>query len=132
MAGYSGKPLAEKLGLKPGMKAALVGAPKGYEAALAAPLKFAKPGSGMDFIQFFALDAKGFKAGLPRLKSRLAAAGMLWVCWPKKTSALRRDLDEGLVRGLGLKSGLVDVKVCAVDGDWSGLKFVVPLKLRAP
>ena len=130
MAGYSGKPLAQKLGLKEGMKATLVGAPKGYEASLGSPVRFVKPSSGMDFIQLFAREWKGHAEKVAELKARLAPTGMLWVSWPKKTSALRKDLDETQVRSSGIQKGLVDVKVCAVDEDWSALKFVVPLKDR--
>ena len=64
------------------------------------------------------------------VKSAMASDGMLWVCWPKKTSAVDSDLDENIVRGMGLAAGLVDVKVCAVDGTWSGLKFVYRLRDR--
>jgi hypothetical protein len=130
MAGYSGKALVDKLGLKRGMKAGLVGAPAGYETALQAGLSFSKLGRGMDFIQFFTRERTALEAKLPKFKDQLAPTGMLWVSWPKKNSSLRKDLDEHGVRELGIQSGLVDVKVCAVDEDWSGLKFVIPLKDR--
>jgi hypothetical protein len=130
MAGYSGKPLAAKLGLKAGMKAPLLGAPKGYAKALEGGWRFGKPSSGMDFIQVFASAGSGLPGLLARLRASLAPSGMLWLSWPKQGSALRGDLGEAQVRALGLAAGLVDVKVCAVDDDWSALKFVIPVSSR--
>jgi hypothetical protein len=125
VAGYSGKPLVDKLGLKPGMKARLIGAvykpPAGVEAAAAPPL---------DFIHLFAKDRAELEREFSILARGLAPSGMLWVSWPKGASKVKTDLGEAVVREVGLRAGLVDVKVCAVDEVWSGLKFVIRLKNR--
>ena len=84
----------------------------------------------MDFIQIFCKDLKTCEKNLPILKKTLAPAGMIWVCWLKITSKISTDLTESHVRSFGLKCGLVDVKVCAVNENWSGLKFVIPVKDR--
>lgn len=125
MAGYSKKPLIEKLGLKPGIKARLIGAvydaPPGVGRTAKAPL---------DFIHLFTKDRPTLEKQFPLLAGSLAPAGMLWISWPKKASGMETDLTETVVREIGLKTGLVDVKVCAVDDVWSGLKFVIRLKNR--
>ncbi len=125
MAGYSGKSLIDKLGLKPGMKARLIhsvySAPEGVRLTSRAPL---------DFIHLFSKDRRDLEAEFPSLSRKLAPAGMLWISWPKAASGVKTDLTETVVRNTGLRSGLVDVKVCAVDDVWSGLKFVVRLKNR--
>jgi hypothetical protein len=84
----------------------------------------------LDFIHAFFRSADALAGAFPRLKKSLAKDGALWISWPKKSSPLAGDLDEGGVRSIGLENGLVDVKVCAVDDDWSGLKFVYRLKDR--
>jgi hypothetical protein len=84
----------------------------------------------LDFAMLFVRTASELKRGFPRLRDRLESNGMLWVAWPKKASGVETDLSEGLVRSFGLEAGLVDVKVCAVDHTWSGLKFVRRLKDR--
>lgn len=84
----------------------------------------------LDFAMLFVRNASELKRGFPRLRDRLESNGMLWVAWPKKASGVETDLSEGLVRSFGLEAGLVDVKVCAVDHTWSGLKFVRRLKDR--
>lgn len=125
--GYSGTPLVRKLGLKPGMRALFVGAPEGYEETLG-PIPevrvLKRAGRDLDFIQLFTPDRRALERGLPRLLSHLDADGMLWVSWPKKSSPLFRDLTEDGIREAALAAGVVDVKVCAVDEDWSGLKLV--------
>ena len=126
-AGYSGTPLPKKLGLKPGMRAAAVHAPKQYTKLLGPVpgIRFApRLSRDLDFIHAFFARTADLEREFPRLRDALAKAGMLWISWPKKSSALAGDLDENGVRASGLASGLVDVKVCAVDEDWSGLKFV--------
>ncbi len=132
-AGYSGTPLPKKLGLKPGIRAAAVHAPKHYSSLLV-PMPGVRLASRLtarlDFIHAFFSRQKDLVGEFPRLKRSLAPAGMLWISWPKKTSKLESDLDEGIVRNVGLANGLVDVKVCAVDDDWSGLKFVYRVKDR--
>jgi hypothetical protein len=124
MAGYSGTPLLKKLGLKPGMKALLLGAvykaPAGVESA----------SKSLDFIHVFTKERSDLEKRFPTLAKSLAPAGILWVSWPKGASRVPTDLNENVVREIGLKAGLVDVKVCAVDDVWSGLKFVIRLKDR--
>jgi len=127
-AGYSGKSLIAKLGLKEGAKAIVVAPPAPYAqltdgAATGQPS--AAPAAGaFDFIHLFVSDAASLARKLPKLEPRLAEGGMLWVSWPKKTSKLFVDLTEDGIRKVCLPMGLVDVKVCAVDNDWSGLKLL--------
>ena len=89
-----------------------------------------QPDDGLDFIQVFAKERRVLERQVSALKQHLAPTGMLWICWPKKTSSLKTDLTREVVRAIGLHAGLVDVKVCAIDADWSGLKFVFRLKDR--
>lgn len=133
-AGYSKTPLAKKLGLKPGMRACVIGAPHGYRASLE-PLPenvvwLKRPGRAMDFLQVFATSQAELARRLASLKKHLASASMLWICWPKKASGRETDLSGDAVRATGLRAGLVDVKVCAIDAVWSGLKFVYRLTDR--
>lgn len=133
-AGYSQRPLPEKLGIKAGHRIALVAAPPGFDAALGslpAGVRRARELRGMiDVIIIFAGDASGLKRQLASAKRAMSPAGMLWVCWPKKTSGVVTEVGENFVRELGLAAGLVDVKICAVDATWSGLKFVYRLRDR--
>lgn len=126
-AGYSGKSLIDKLGLKPGAKAIVIAPPAAYAAltdnAAIAPKKTAPATGSFDFIHLFVKAAAELARDLPRLEARLADGGMIWVSWPKKTSKLFFDLTEDGIRKVCLPMGLVDVKVCAVDADWSGLKL---------
>ena len=131
MAGYSGTPLPKKLGIKENFRVALVEMPAEVRAELKDALASCKAASGeLDFGMVFVKSAAELKKEFPRVAKNLAPAGMLWVSWPKKTSGVATDLDENRVREIGLQAGLVDVKVCAVDQVWSGLKFVVRLKDR--
>lgn len=127
-AGYSGKTLIDKLGLKPGAKAIAVAPPANYaELTDNAPITTKKtaPATGsFDFIHLFVTNTVALARDLPKLEPRLATGGMLWVSWPKKTSKLFVDLTEDGIRKLCIPMGLVDVKVCAVDNDWSGLKLL--------
>lgn len=133
-AGYSGTPLVKKLGLKLGQRAIAVSPPAHYAkllVGLPAGFTFQTRAAGQfDFIHFFVKSQSELNRHLPALKKKLAYNGMLWISWPKKTSALYRDLGENDVREIGLATGLVDVKVCAIDHDWSGLKFVYRLEDR--
>lgn len=132
-AGYSGTPLHKKLGVKAGHKVWFSGAPDGYETELAKGGSFdaaKKLAKDMDFIHFFTDSRKALNHELPKLRNSMKPAATLWISWPKKSSGVATDLDENLVREMGLKAGLVDVKVCAVDEIWSGLKFVFRLKDR--
>ena len=132
-AGYSATPLHKKLGIKPGDRAWFSGAPSGYEAALQKAGEFEvakKVGEDFDFLHYFTASRATLNREAPKLRDSLKSNGMLWISWPKKSSAVATDLDESIVRQIGLKAGLVDVKVCAIDETWSGLKFVYRLKDR--
>jgi len=134
MAGYSGTPLVKKLGIKDGFRVAFVGAPPDYADTLgplpAAVTVLKQPKAPMDFIQLFVKSHVELEKLFVRMSRELAPAGMLWISWPKKTSGVTTDLHENLIRDIGLAAGLVDVKVCAVDETWSGLKFVIRVKDR--
>ena len=134
MAGYSGKPLFEKLGLKPAHRVFLWNAPQSYQAELKPLrelLKFTtRPEGPLDFVHLFTDKRKQLEEQLSRLKKQLDQKGCIWISWPKKSAGVKTDLDENVVRNIGLNAGLVDVKVCAVDEIWSGLKFVYRLKDR--
>jgi hypothetical protein len=132
-AGYSATPLYKKLGIKPGQTAWFSGAPDGYDSELlkAGAFQTAKKlAKDLDFLHFFTSSRAELSRELPKLRGSLKVNGMIWISWPKKSSGVATDLDENIVRDLGLKAGLVDVKVCAIDETWSGLKFVFRLKDR--
>jgi hypothetical protein len=131
---YSGKPLIGKLGLKSGFCARIVNAPDHYWALLGplpSPFTLVDDGTDdLDFIHCFATRRADLEAAFPALQTQLGQRGMLWVSWPKAAAKMETDLHENIVRAIGLRGGLVDVKVCAVDAHWSGLKFVRRLKDR--
>ncbi|HLE98190.1 MAG TPA: DUF3052 domain-containing protein [Candidatus Thermoplasmatota archaeon] len=132
-SGYSGTPLVRKLGFRPGHRVAFAGAPAGFVASLELPpgVKVLRPASrDLDLVHLFASSAARLARAFPSAKRALAKTGMLWVSWPKGSSGVDTDLTEDVVRSMGLAHGLVDVKVCAVDGTWSGLKFVYRLADR--
>jgi hypothetical protein len=134
-SGYSGTPLAKKLGIGPGCRLWLRQAPPNY-AALVAPLPegvrvVRRPGADTDLIHVFATRRAQLERALRSSLAGMRADAVLWVSWPKKSSGLASELDENQVRELALPLGLVDVKVCAVDATWSGLKLVVRKALRA-
>ncbi|HEX7964971.1 MAG TPA: DUF3052 domain-containing protein [Gammaproteobacteria bacterium] len=134
MVGYSGTPLAMKLGIKPGHRVWAKGAPKDYPRLLA-PLPegvklMGRAGKGLDLIHFFTRRKAELAAALPRLLSAIQRDGTIWISWPKQASKVETDLTEDVVRKLALPLGLVDVKVCAVDEVWSGLKLVIRKTLR--
>lgn len=129
MAGYSETPLPKKLGLKPEARSYFVDAPTGYVRRLGAEPSRRLTGP-LDFIQAFAHSRASLERRLPALSKALAPDGALWISWPKGSSGVKTDLNENGVRELGLANGMVDVKVCAVDDTWSGLKFVFRLKDR--
>ena len=135
MAGYSGTPLPKKLGIKEGSRIALVNAPKDFESELGElpdNVEFVKrPTKSLDIILFFVLSERALVRDFAKLAARLTANGMIWIAWPKKSSGVVTDLSEQRVREIGLNRGLVDVKVCAIDETWSGLKFVYRLKDRS-
>ena len=133
-AGYSKRSLVEKLGIKSGFRVALIGAPGNYQSTLGklpdgVKVQTKLTGS-VDLIQFFCTEQRVLAAKFPALKSALSPSSTLWVSWPKGSSGVKTDLNENEVRKIGLDHGLVDVKVCAVDETWSGLKFVFRLKDR--
>jgi hypothetical protein len=137
MPGYSGTPLAKKLGIKDGFRSALLHLPGDVKSELGSA--FAKcrvqntlghTNHDLDFIFIFAKARAGLELELLPAAEALAPAGMLWIAWPKKSSGVASDLTEDLIRQRGLDAGLVDIKVCAVTDVWSGLKFVIPVKNR--
>jgi hypothetical protein len=132
MAGYSGTPLPKKLGIKEQYRVAFLDLPVDVRAELKTALascSVAKSGP-VDFAMIFVRSARQLKQQFPQLAKQLAPAGILWVSWPKKASGVATDLNENEVRRIGLEAGLVDVKICAVNEIWSGLKFVIRLKDR--
>ena len=134
MVGYSDTPLPKKLGIKSGFRVHFVAAP----SEVIAELKPALAGcdlvhdqkSQLDFAHVFSRSKTNLTKEFQRIAKRLVPAGMLWVSWPKKSSGVATDLDENVVRAIGLAAGLVDLKVCAVTEVWSGLKFVRRVKDR--
>lgn len=136
MAGYSGTPLPQKLGLKPNVRLGVWAAPDGFAKQLGAlppgvTLSDASRGtSALDLIVCFVGSRKDLDRILPRARKRLDPSGGLWLCWPKKASGIKTDVGENDVRNQGLASGLVDNKVCAIDDVWSGLRLVVRLRDR--
>ena len=132
MAGYSGTPLPKKLGIKDGFRVASVEMPADVRAELKDALAACKMVSGgpLDFAILFVKTQAELKQKFPQLAKQLAPTGMLWVSWPKKSSGVVTDVNENDVRKVGLDAGLVDVKVCAVNDVWSGLKFVIRVKDR--
>jgi hypothetical protein len=129
MAGYSNTPLIKKLGIKAGdIICVLNPPPDHWEHLMPLPddVEIIKttPKREIDFIHLFAKDQKTFEKSFRSLKNVLKKTGMLWVSWPKKASGVATDLNENVIRDFGLDNGLVDVKVCAVDDTWSGLKFM--------
>jgi hypothetical protein len=134
MAGYSGTPLAKKLGIKESFRVAFPGSPKGFLGLLVdlpAGVNVTSAGSTeLDLLVFFTTARDELSDRFPELATKLVPNGMLWISWPKKTSGVATDLDENIVRAIGLAAGLVDTKVCAIDETWSGLKFVIRVKDR--
>ena len=135
MAGYSGTPLIKKLGVKPGFRVALVGAPKDFRNELGTLPENARftsaTSAGLDLALVFVSSESELLLKFEPLAAKLQKNGMIWVAWPKKSSGVRTDLTFNNVQRIGLDAGLVDVKICAIDDIWSGLKFVYRLKDRA-
>lgn len=131
-AGYSGTPLVDKLGIKSDTRVQFVSEPPNFSAFLGTLPEGCRvtPRGPLDFAMVFVTRRPDLSKRFPKLRDRLASTGMLWVSWPKKTSGVASDLTENIVREIGLAGGLVDVKVCAIDETWSGLKFVRRLKDR--
>jgi hypothetical protein len=133
-AGYSGTPLWKKLGIKPNSTVLTINAPTGYRALLPGiptGVHFATaadPPHG--FVHLFVTALADLGVQLPTLKDALAPDGVIWVSWPKKASGVQTDVTEDGIRDAALPLGLVDVKVCAVDATWSGLKLVIRVEKR--
>jgi hypothetical protein len=135
MAGYSSTPLAKKLGIKEGLRIALVNAPENFQSELGElpeRVEFLKrPTKSLDIILLFVLTERVLDREFSRLAEKLVPNGMIWIAWPKKSSGVTTDLSFERVQKIGLDVGLVDVKICAIDDTWSGLKFVYRLKDRS-
>jgi hypothetical protein len=130
MAGYSGKTVVQRLGIKPGFCIFVDGAPSAY-GAMVGPLPAdvtikAEPKPSLDMVHLFATKAAELAGKLRRYRKTITPDGMIWVSWPKKSSGVASDLSDVVVRDTALPLGLVDTKVCAIDDTWSGLKFVIP------
>lgn len=137
MPGYSGTPLAKKLGIKDNFRSALLHVPDEVKSELREALakcriqnNLGRAERDLDFIFLFAKSCAGLNLEVMSAAKALAPAGMLWISWPKKSSGVVTDLTEDEIRESGLAAGLVDIKVCAVTQIWSGLKFVIPVKDR--
>jgi hypothetical protein len=135
MAGYSGRSVVQKLGIKPGFRIFVDGAPASYgevvgplpaDTTIAPRLK-----ATLDMVHLFAMQAASLRKKLPACREAIAPDGMVWVSWPKKSSGVTTDVTENVVRDTALSLGLVDIKVCAIDDTWSGLKLVIPRDQRA-
>lgn len=132
MAGYSGTPLATKLGIKPGSRVALLGIPDGFDASVLDGVRYSTTARGsFDVIVSFHEWRAPLEARMPKLLDVLDVDGGLWMAWPKKASKRPTDLTEDVQRELWLPRGLVDTKVCAIDDVWSGLRLCWRKELRA-
>jgi hypothetical protein len=133
-AGYSGTPLPKKLGFKPGMRVHFHAAPPELPGLLGelpdGVTELKPPAAPLDLVLLFVTERKELAKRLATLQDRLDPAGMLWVCWPKRASGVPTDITEDVVRDVVLPTGLVDVKVAAIDAIWSGLKLVIRKELR--
>lgn len=134
VAGYSGRSLVDKLGIKPRTRIAIINPPRGFRATLgplpAGVTVAAHARGALPFIHFFVVSRDVLESRLPGLLRSLEPAGALWISWPKKASGVPTDITEDVVRAVALPTGLVDVKVAAIDAVWSGLKLVRRLKNR--
>jgi hypothetical protein len=135
MAGYSGTPLAKKLGIKPGSAIFVVAAPGHYDELLA-PLpegvKRVRKIDDADVAHFFETSRMRLDKDLRAAVSRMQQDAAIWISWPKKAAKVETDITEDTIREVALPLGLVDIKVCAVDETWSGLKLVIRKQLRKP
>jgi hypothetical protein len=134
MAGTSGKPIIQKLGIQPGFCVFIEGAPAAYgdivgelpaDASIAPRLK-----APLDMVHVFATEVVGLAGKLRSYRAAIKPDGMIWVSWPKRSSGVATDLTDVVVRDIALALGLVDIKVCAIDEIWSGLKYVIPKDQR--
>ena len=129
MAGYSKTPLAQKLGIKPGVQVAALNVPAAYRKLLAplpAGVSFTdKATKGVAFVHLFVTERRILEKELKRLRGVIDDAGVVWISWPKKSAGLASDVTEDVIREICLPLGFVDIKVCAVDETWSGLKLMI-------
>jgi hypothetical protein len=129
MAGYSGTPLAQKLGIKPGMIVVAIDPPDHYRKLLdpiPSGVNFAtRPVGKTNFVHLFVKERRALEKQLSILRNKIADSATLWVSWPKKSSGVATDITEDVIRAVALPLGFVDVKVCAVDETWSGLKLMI-------
>ena len=134
LSGYSGTPLAKKLGIKEGFKISIINPPEYYFKLftdLPITIKIVRdPKQKKDFIHYFVKEEIQLLKDIYLLKNQIEQNGMIWISWPKKASKVATDITEDVIRAIALKNGLVDIKVCAVDEIWSGLKLVIPVKQR--
>ena len=134
MTGYSGKPLADKLGFRPGQRVAYVNPPENFGELVGELPDGCRVGEGTrsraDMVVCFVKQRRLLKQRLPALRRAIEPDGMLWIGWPKKASGVRTDITEDVIREVVLPTGLVDTKVCAIDETWSGLRLVVRRELR--
>ncbi len=133
-AGYSGTPLAKKLSLAPGMRAWFHAMPDSVRAeidpAAIGVVEIDTPFAGLDVAHLFVTERRELERLIAQLRALIAPAGQIWVSWPKKAAKVPTDITEDVIRAVALPTGLVDVKVCAVDAIWSGLKLVIRRELR--
>ena len=134
MPGYSATPLAQKLGIKEGSTVLVVGAPMEYlslfESLPAGVLFGGRLTDATDIVHVFATKKEELRALLKKYRGKLRSTGTVWVSWPKKTAKVATDITDEAVREVALPLGFVDIKVCAVDNIWSGLKLVIRKELR--
>lgn len=134
MAGYSGTPLAKKLGFKEAHRIPIQNAPENYLDLVSPAPKNVQISKSLrkdvDIFHLFTRSSSELKAQLPKLISAIHPNGMIWISWPKKSSGVPSTVNEDTIRSVALPLGLVDVKVCAVDETWSGLKLVIRKELR--
>ena len=134
MAGYSGTPLPQKLGIKPGTVVIAINAPTNYRRLLGklpSSVQFSKSAkSRAEFVHLFTPNRKELDHQLSILRRKISDTGTIWVSWPKKSAGVATDITEDTIRKIALPLGLVDVKVCAVDETWSGLKLMIRRKNR--
>lgn len=134
MAGYSDTPLAKKLGIKPDQRVLVEGCPVEYSALVgelpAGAILLSRAAGRIDLVHLFTKSAHELAARLAKLRTAIEQDGVIWVSWPKKSARVATDLTEDVVRDLALPLGLVDIKVCAVDETWSGLKLMIRKELR--
>jgi len=129
MAGYSGTPLTQKLGIKPGMVVVAIDAPENYRKLLEpipSGVNFAtRPVGNTKFVHLFVKERRALTEHLRQLRQKIAEDAVVWVSWPKKSSGVPTDVTEDVIRAVALPLGFVDIKVCAVDEVWSGLKLMI-------